>query len=180
MISSWRKTWRLVSRCRPFLEPLAFASQHIHPSNRIILPLCEFSARLCAHSDHTLIVQSGAGKMADMFGRLSKTRERIQDCDQKILAESEICKDLTQEYETETKATTEMRDLMEEAAKQLRSYEHDTEQLKLQLKDKMHDVEKCLQQGKLVTMGEVKGEIKERYVPIKSTAYLSCSLLAPL
>jgi len=29
----------------------------------------------------------------------------------------------------------------------------------------MHEVEKCLQQGKLVTMGEVKSEIKERCVP---------------
>jgi small-conductance mechanosensitive channel len=123
-------------------------------------------------------VQSGAGKMADMFGRLSKARERIQDTDQKILAESEICKDLTKEHETELQATTEMRDLVEETAKQLKHYEHDTEMLKLQLKDKMHDVEKCLQQGKLVTMGEVKAEIKERYVPIQSTRYLSRSVIA--
>ena len=57
----------------------------------------------------------------------------------------------------------QVRDLVEETARQLKNYEHDTEHIKLQLKDKMHDVEKVLQQGKLVTMGEVKSEIKERY-----------------
>jgi len=57
----------------------------------------------------------------------------------------------------------QVRDLVEETAKQVKHYEHDTELIKLQLKDKMHDVEKVLQQGKLVTMGEVKSEIKERY-----------------
>jgi hypothetical protein len=54
---------------------------------------------------------------------------------------------------------------VEETAKQLKNYDHDIEHLKIQLKDSMHEVEKCLQQGKLVTMGEVKSEIKERCVP---------------
>jgi hypothetical protein len=61
-----------------------------------------------------------------------------------------------------------VQDLVEDTAKQLKNYEHDVEHLKIQLKDKMHDVEKCLQQGKLVTMSEVKGEIKERCVPIST------------
>jgi hypothetical protein len=54
---------------------------------------------------------------------------------------------------------------VEETAKQLKNYDQDIEHLKIQLKDSMHEVEKCLQQGKLVTMGEVKSEIKERCVP---------------
>ena len=61
--------------------------------------------------------------------------------------------------------SSELRDLVEETAKQLKNYDHDIEHLKIQLKDSMHEVEKCLQQGKLVTMGEVKSEIKERCVP---------------
>lgn len=126
----------------------------------------------------------------------AKAKERIQDTDQKILAEAELCKELTREHDTELAATRvrtgilaraqhlissvmsrqlisappacacalqQVRDLVEETAKQLKNYEHDTELIKLQLKDKMHDVEKVLQQGKLVTMGEVKSEIKERY-----------------
>ena len=116
--------------------------------------------------------------MADMFGRVSKTKERIQDTDQKILAESEMCKELSKEYDAELAASTEMRDAVEETAKQLKHLEHDTEMLKLQLKDKMHDVEKCLQQGKLVTMGEVKGEITERYVLMKH--YVHVSLISPI
>jgi len=107
--------------------------------------------------------QSGAGKMATQFERLAKAKERIQDTDQKILAESELCKELTKENEEELAATQELRDLVEETAKQLKNYDHDIEHLKIQLKDSMHEVEKCLQQGKLVTMGEVKSEIKERY-----------------
>ena len=132
----------------------------------------------------------------------AKAKERIQDTDQKILAESESCKKLTEEHDAELAATRvsngesvvlrvgkirlsftsgleagirvtshifvllifqQVRDLVEETAKQVKNYEHDTEHIKLQLKDKMHDVEKVLQQGKLVTMGEVKSEIKERY-----------------
>mmetsp|Transcript_86802 Transcript_86802/g.140738 ORF Transcript_86802/g.140738 Transcript_86802/m.140738 type:complete len:741 (-) Transcript_86802:404-2626(-) len=107
--------------------------------------------------------QSGAGKMADMYGRVSKTKERIQNTDQKILTESELCKEFTLEHEIEVAACQEIRDKVEETAKQLKNYQHDTELIKLQLKDKMHDVEKILQQGKLVTMGEVKSEIKSRY-----------------
>jgi len=101
--------------------------------------------------------------MADMYGRVSKTKERIQNTDQKILTESELCKEFTLEHENEVAACQEIRDKVEETAKQLKNYQHDTELIKLQLKDKMHDVEKILQQGKLVTMGEVKSEIKSRY-----------------
>jgi hypothetical protein len=49
--------------------------------------------------------QSGAGKMATQFERLAKAKERIQDTDQKILAESELCKELTKENEEELAAT---------------------------------------------------------------------------
>jgi chromosome segregation ATPase len=102
--------------------------------------------------------------MADMFGRVSKTRERIQNTEQNILAESEICKELSKEHDEELAAVQELRDLIEETSKSHKQYDHDLDILKKQLKASMHDVEKCLQQGKLVTMLEVKGEIKSRCV----------------
>jgi hypothetical protein len=47
--------------------------------------------------------------MADMFGRLSKAKERIQDTDQKILTEATLCTELTKEHEIELAAAQELR-----------------------------------------------------------------------
>lgn len=110
--------------------------------------------------------QSGAGKMADAFLRIGKAREKIQDTEQKYLVEFDLSKELTKEAEEEEAANVQIRDAIEDTAKQIKKYEHDVGLLKLQLKGKMHDVEKMLQQGKLVTMLEIKDEIKSRFVSL--------------
>ena len=110
--------------------------------------------------------QSGAGKMADAFLRIGKAREKIQDTEQKYLVEFDLSRELTKEAEEEEAANVQIRDAIEDTAKQIKKYEHDVGLLKLQLKGKMHDVEKMLQQGKLVTMLEIKDEIKSRFVSL--------------
>lgn len=107
--------------------------------------------------------QSGAGKMADAFGRLSTLKERIQDTDQKILEEAAEREKLQAEHDAEAKEVLALRNQIEEVEKLSKDYDHDFGVLKLQLKDQLHEVEKVLGQGKLQTMMQVKEEIKSTY-----------------
>jgi len=107
--------------------------------------------------------QSGAGKMADAFGRLSTLKEKIQDTDQKIMEEAEVKEKLVIEHQEAVKEVQISKHAIEEVEKQVKDYDHDFGILKLQLKDQLHDVEKVLGQGKLLTMMEVKDEIKSTY-----------------
>jgi len=107
--------------------------------------------------------QNGAGKMAEMYGRLSKLKERIQDTDQKILEESAIKKDLAKIQAEELEKTASISGKCEETQVELSSYAHDCDVVKLQLKGQLHEVEKQLGQGKLLTMLEVKEGIKGKY-----------------
>ena len=107
--------------------------------------------------------QSGAGKMAEMFGLLSKLRERIQDTDQRLLDEAAAKRLLDKEHAVERERTREAHNRVDEVTQELKNYTHDCGIVKLELKGQLHEVEKQLGQGKLLTMLEVKDGIKGKY-----------------
>mmetsp|Transcript_8053 Transcript_8053/g.26970 ORF Transcript_8053/g.26970 Transcript_8053/m.26970 type:complete len:419 (-) Transcript_8053:1114-2370(-) len=107
--------------------------------------------------------QSGSGKLAEAFSRISNLKERIQDTDQKILDENAQRMELEKEHEVALKEMITMRNLVEKTEDSLKEYSHDFEVLRLQLRDNLHEVEKSLGQGKLLTMLEVKDELQGKF-----------------
>ena len=57
--------------------------------------------------------QSGSGKLAEAFSRISNLKERIQDTDQKILDENAQRMELEKEHEVALKEMITMRNLVE-------------------------------------------------------------------
>mmetsp|Transcript_50027 Transcript_50027/g.122125 ORF Transcript_50027/g.122125 Transcript_50027/m.122125 type:complete len:792 (+) Transcript_50027:21-2396(+) len=107
--------------------------------------------------------QSGDGKMAILMSAVSNLKEKIQDCDQKLQEEDATRRELTKSYDTLWADSQQNQSKLDAVQKDLTSYEHDYAALRLQLKDKLHDIEKVLGQGKLLTMAEIKEEISGKY-----------------
>lgn len=107
--------------------------------------------------------QSGDGKMAAMMAAVAILREKIQDTDQKLGEEEVGKRELTKVHDDLYGEYRQNQNKLDDVRKALDNFGHDSNQLRLQLKDKLHDIEKVLGQGKLLTMAEIKEEMQTKY-----------------
>eukprot|EP00282_Hemiselmis_andersenii_P016165 CAMPEP_0114133016 /NCGR_PEP_ID=MMETSP0043_2-20121206/13402_1 /TAXON_ID=464988 /ORGANISM="Hemiselmis andersenii, Strain CCMP644" /LENGTH=614 /DNA_ID=CAMNT_0001226567 /DNA_START=185 /DNA_END=2026 /DNA_ORIENTATION=- len=107
--------------------------------------------------------QRGDGKMAAMMSAVALLRERIQDTDQKLGEEDINRKELSKVHDELFLEYSHNQNKLDAIHKELDNVNHDSNALRLQLKDRLHGIEKVLGQGKLLTMAEIKEEIANKY-----------------
>jgi chromosome segregation ATPase len=104
-----------------------------------------------------------SGQVAEAVAVLSTLRERIQGCNQRLLAEGAARAGLERDLESSAAESRGMKERISEIQGEVDAYAGDCEALRVQIRARFHDVEKVLAQGKLMTMAEIQAEFQGRF-----------------
>jgi chromosome segregation ATPase len=85
---------------------------------------------------------AGDGKMASMMSAVAILREKIQDTDQRLGEEEVSKRELSKVHDELFSEYKVNQNKLDDIHKKLADFGHDSNQLRLQLKDRLHEIEK--------------------------------------